>query len=216
MATIATQSTSVSATKLETELTDMDAGVLKDIPAKSLLTINGTPMTPAQIDTQVKGYLGPIAAAEAAKQQYQTALVARGNMLVEARAFYLQLKKAVIAYFGNQSAQLADFGLTPAKAKTAKTSVQKAVIAAKASLTRKARGTTSKKQKQQINPGVGVPAVAIGADGVATTIPPTVVDGAIPGSTSTSPQTGAGSSTTASAPAAGSTTAGSGAGGSNA
>jgi hypothetical protein len=154
MATIATQSSGVKASVLETELKAIDAGVLKDIPAKTPMTIDGTAMTPAQIDTQVQSYLATLAAADTAKAQYQTAVVARRNMQVEARNFYLQLKKVVIAYFGAQSAQLADFGLTPAKAKVPKTSAETAIIAAKAKLTREARGTTSKKAKSLINPGV--------------------------------------------------------------
>ena len=209
MATIASQSSGVNATALEKEMTDMDAGVLKDIPAKSPITINGTAMTQAQIDTQLKSYLATFAAADTARSQYQTALVARRNVQVEARDFYLQLKKAIIAYFGAQSAQLADFGLTPGKAKVPKTSAEKAVIAAKAMLTRAARGTTSKKEKEGINPGVGSPAVGISAKGEVQPFPPTVVDGVVPGSTApaASPSTATGSSSTstqtsASAPAA--------------
>jgi hypothetical protein len=80
MATIATQSSGVKASALETNLTEMDAGVLKDIPAKTAVTINGTAMTPAQIDTQAQSYLATIKAADKAKAQYQTALVARRNI----------------------------------------------------------------------------------------------------------------------------------------
>lgn len=169
--------------------------MLKDVPAKTAITVNGTAMTPAQIDTQVQSYLATIAAADTAKAQYETALVARRNIQIEARDFYLQLKKAVIAYFGAQSAQLADFGLTPAKAKAPKTSAEKAIIAAKAKLTRQARGTTSKKQKAAINPGTGSPAVAISGTATAVT-PPTVVDAPLPGSTASGT---AGSNSTAAA-----------------
>jgi hypothetical protein len=195
MTIIASQAKSVSASMLESELTDMDAGILKDVPAKSPLTINGTAMTPAQIDTQVQSYLATIKAVNTAKAQYETALVARRNIQVEARNFYLQLKKAVIVYFGVQSAQLVDFGLTPAKTKTAQTTAQKAVSVAKLQMTRAARGTTSKKQKQQINPTVANPAVAIGPDGKLQAIPGTAIAGAVPGSTAS---TTAGSSSTAS------------------
>jgi hypothetical protein len=156
-------------------------------------------MTPAQIDTQVQSYLATIKAVNTAKAQYETALVARRNIQVEARNFYLQLKKAVIVYFGVQSAQLVDFGLTPAKTKTAQTTAQKAVSVAKLQMTRAARGTTSKKQKQQINPTVANPAVAIGPDGKLQAIPGTAIAGAVPGSTAS---TTAGSSSTASTTAA--------------
>ena len=193
MTIIASQAKSVSASMLESELTDMDAGILKDVPAKSPLTINGTAMTPAQIDTQVQSYLATIKAVNTAKAQYETALVARRNIQVEARNFYLQLKKAMIAFFGAQSAQLVDFGLTPAKTKTAQTTAQKAVSVAKLQMTRAARGTTSKKQKATINPTVANPAVAIGPEGNLQAIPGTAVPGAVPGSTASS--TAAGSST---------------------
>ena len=56
-------------------------------------------------------------------------------------------------------------------------------------------GTTSKKQKQQINPTVANPAVAIGPDGKLQAIPGTAIAGAVPGSTAS---TTAGSSSTAS------------------
>jgi len=150
-------------------------------------------MTPAQIDSQLKSYLSTIGAADTAKAQYQTAVVARRNIQVEARNFYLQLKKAMIAFFGAQSAQLVDFGLTPAKTKTAQTTAQKAVSVAKLQMTRAARGTTSKKQKATINPTVANPAVAIGPEGNLQAIPGTAVPGAVPGSTASS--TAAGSST---------------------
>ncbi len=142
--TIVTQPKSVAPTQFEKELTEIDAGILKDVPVKTSLTINGTAQTQPQIDAQIKGYLATFTAADEAKQQYQSAVAARLAITAEARDYYLQLKKAVIVYFGAQNPQLADFGLTPEKAKAAKTSAEKAVIAAKAKLTRAARGTTSK------------------------------------------------------------------------
>jgi hypothetical protein len=183
MPVVPSQPNAVSAGTLLKELQAMDAGLLKDIPAKSSLTINGKSMTQGQIDTQLKSYLGTVQAAATAKTQYQAAVVARRGVTAEARDFYLQLKKAIVAYFGAQSAQLTDFGLTPGKAKTAKTSAQKAVTQAKVQLTRAARGTTSKKKKAAINPTVAQPAVTIGPDGKLTAIPPTVADGQVPGST---------------------------------
>jgi hypothetical protein len=210
MATIATKPSGVQASKLESEMTEMDAGVLKDIPAKTSLTINGTAMTPAQIDTQLKSYLATFVAADTAKSQYQTALVARRNIQIAARDFYLQLKKAVVAFFGTQAAQLADFGLTPAKAKPPRTAAEIALSAAKARLTRAARGTTSKKQKAAINPGTASPAMAIGVvdNTVGNTVtPPSVQNAPLPGSASNTATSTAGSTpATGTAPSAGSST----------
>jgi hypothetical protein len=200
MTTIATLSSGVDPSKLEQEMSDMDAGVLKDIPAKSPLTINGAAMTQAQIDAQLKSYIATFVAADTAKTAYQAAVLARTKVQVEARDFYLQLKKAIIAYFGSQAPQLADFGLTPAKAKAAKTSAEKAVIAAKAALTREARGTTSKKQKLKINPGTGTPLLSLGAGGKQITAP-TVVSPQLPESSTSSSTSTSTTATSASAPA---------------
>jgi hypothetical protein len=179
MSSIATKTKSVQPADLEAELTAVDAGVLKDIPAATTLAINGTAMTQAQIDAKVKAYLATIESADTAWQQYQTALVARRNMQLEAHDFFLHLKKAIIAFLGSQNPLLADFGFTPAKPRAERTSAQNVVMAAKAGLTRKARGTTSKKQKLAINPMAGSPAVAIGSDGKAQVTAPTVIDGSI-------------------------------------
>ncbi|HUB08645.1 MAG TPA: hypothetical protein VMB50_16685 [Myxococcales bacterium] len=180
MAIIATQAKGIDPAKLEQELEQFDAGLLKNVPATVSLTINRAALTQGQIDTQIRGYLATLQAVDAAKQQHVAALVARDKMVVEARDFHLQLRRAVIAYFGTQSVELADFGLQPAKAKAERTSAQKAQQAAKAQLTREARGTTSRKQKLKINPGVAQPAVTIGADGTLTAIPPKVADGVVP------------------------------------
>jgi hypothetical protein len=176
MSNIATKVTSVEPGPLQKELAAVDAGVLKVLSATTSVSINGSAMTQAQIDAKVKGYLATIEAANTAWQQYQTALVARRNMQLEAHDFFLHLKKAIIALLGSQNPQLAEFGITAAKPMAAKTSAENALKAAKAGLTRKARGTTSKKQKLAINPMEGTPAVAIGPDGKTQVTAPTVVN----------------------------------------
>ncbi len=181
MATIATKTKSVLPAKLETELTGMDAGIVKDIPAKTALTLNGKATTPQQVDAQIKSYLATFQAADEAKRQYQTALEARRNIQLEARDLFLQLKKFVTAFFGARNPILADFGLKPAKAvvRSGKTNV---VAKAKGDITRAARGTKTKKQKQAIQPNHPTPAVGIGSDGtVRVTPPPTVSPGASAG-----------------------------------
>ena len=179
MASVAVKVKSVQPGDLEAELTGVEAGVVKVIPATTSLAINGSAMTQAQIDAKLKGYLATIDAADAAWQQYQTALAARRNMQLEAHDFFLHLKAAVVAYLGSQNPQLAEFGLTPAKPRAAKTSAENALTAAKAGLTRKARGTTSKKQKLAIKPMEGTPAVAIAPDGTTQVIAPTVVNASV-------------------------------------
>jgi hypothetical protein len=140
MGNIATKVKSVQPNDLKTELTEVDAGVVNVIPVTTSMTINGSVMTQVQIDAKLKGYLATIQAADAAWQQYQTALAGRRNIQLEAHDFVLHLKKVIIASLGSQNPQLAEFGLPPAKPMAARTAAQNVVTAAKAGLTRKARG----------------------------------------------------------------------------
>ncbi|HUB06000.1 MAG TPA: hypothetical protein VMB50_03320, partial [Myxococcales bacterium] len=162
----------------EQELTEMEGGVAAELPPTVSLTINGVTMTGAQVDARFKSYLATFEAVDEAMKQYQTALAARRNIQLEVRDFYLQVKNAMIAYFGAQSPKLASFGIEPAKAKVTD-SVKELLAAAKRQLTREARGTLGKKQKAAINPHVGTPAVVIDASGKRV-IAPTVVDGVLP------------------------------------
>ena len=66
MTIISSQPKAVAPGKLEQELTAIDAGVLKDIPAKTAIALDGTPLTAAQIDSKLKGYLETIQAANTA------------------------------------------------------------------------------------------------------------------------------------------------------
>lgn len=182
----------VSPGKLETTLKQLDAGTLKDIPAKTSIMVAGTAMNPAQIDTKIQGFLTTIDAVAPAKQAYQTAVANRKAITVAAQTFCDALKTAVISLLGKQSAQLADFGIKPAKAKI--TTVAAAMVAsAKRALTRQLRGTTSKKQKQSVKAGVVNPAVTIGTDGKVSVAASAVA-----------PPSGSASTNTSSTPAAGS------------
>ena len=63
------------------------------------------------------------------------------------RAFLVAFVSFIRGTFGDSPAVLADFGLTPKKARKPRTTEQLAAANAKSAATRKARGTTSKKQK---------------------------------------------------------------------
>jgi hypothetical protein len=66
-------------------------------------------------------------------------------------------RKYLAATYGNATQSLADYGLKPPKAPAPRTGEQLAASAAQLRATRKARGTTSKKQKASIK-GVVTPA----------------------------------------------------------
>jgi hypothetical protein len=200
MNNIITKPNGVSPGRLETTLKTLDAGTLKDFPAKTSIMIAGTAMTPAQIDTTIQGYLATIDAVAPAKQAYQKAVANRKAITVAAQTFCDALKTAVIALLGKQSAQLADFGLKPAKAKVI-TGAAMVTAAAKAKLTKTLRGTTSKKQKQTLVAGVSSATVTVANGAVSATLAPPSGSNASSTATSTAasgtstPASTAGSST---------------------
>jgi hypothetical protein len=66
----------------------------------------------------------------------------------------LALRRNLLATFGNATDTLALFGLEPRKVPAPRTGPEIAAAAAKAEATRKARGTTSKKQKLAVTGNV--------------------------------------------------------------
>ncbi len=176
---VLTKADSLVPALFEAELENVDAGVLRNVPATASLMLNGAPLSQPQIDAKLKAYLASFAAAEAARQQYQAALAARRALTIEARDFFLQLKKALTAWFGAQNPVLADFGFRPDRPRAPRTAEQQLLAAAKAQLTREARGTKSKKKLRAVRPTVGTPMVAVSGEGKQVT-PPLVVSPPLP------------------------------------
>jgi hypothetical protein len=172
MALTLTQPKGLTPAKFETELVDMDNGVLTNLPPTTSLTINGNAQKQPAIDTQLKGYITAFKAVDTAKQAYQDAVKARLALTIEARDYYKALKAAVKSFFGAQSAQLASFGITPDKASSSTTKT-KMVASAKRQTTRTLRGTKGKVQKAAITV-VGEPAVSIASDGTVVAGAPTI------------------------------------------
>jgi len=184
MSATTTQPKSVAPAKFEQELVQMDQGVQQSLPAGTVLTLDGTAMKQAAIDTQLEGYITTFKAVDAAKAAYQEAVAARLAITVEARTFYKQLKAVLKTYFASQPSVLATFGLTPDKA-IASSAKTKLLAVGKRSQTRAVRGTKSKKQKARIKGAVtGVtitPVVAgeAGAEGLSA--PENAANGEGPG-----------------------------------
>ena len=143
----------------------MIAGITKDVPAKTSLTVGGNSMTQAQILAQLASIKALFDAITAAKNTVTTAVAAKNAGSLAAKQFMADLKKSVEAQFGSSSAELPDFGIALPKPKAARTAAQKAASAAKAEQTRLARGTMGKAQKAAVTvtgaPGV----VVVGPDG---------------------------------------------------
>jgi hypothetical protein len=160
-----------------------------------VLTIDGTAMKQAAIDTQLEGYITTFKAVDAAKTAYQQAVAARLAITVEAKTFYKQLKAVIKTFFASQPTTLATFGITADKA-IASSAKTKLLAVAKRSQTRDLRGTKGKKQKAAINV-VGVPPLSLASDGDLQIGPPPLN---VPGSAS-SVTSSVTTSTTVSAPA---------------
>jgi hypothetical protein len=122
------------------------AGTTKHFPNGSF-TIGSTVYTAASLIQVFQGLADAMTARNAAEAGAKDALAAEHAAQTQVGPILLAYKRLVLAAFANTTQTLADFGLTPPKARAPLTTDQLAARAAKAKATRAARGTTSRKQK---------------------------------------------------------------------
>ncbi|HUB09321.1 MAG TPA: hypothetical protein VMB50_20115 [Myxococcales bacterium] len=163
MASIMSQPKALAPRKFQGQLTTMDLGIQKYLPAAASLNLDGSVVKQPAVDTQLQSWLQTFRAVDTARQALADAVTARLAITVQARQYYKALKDALRHYFGTQSAMLANFGITPDRAVTtsAKTKLQ---AVAKRRQTRAVRGTLSKKQKAALTV-VGAPPINVSSDG---------------------------------------------------
>jgi len=154
------------------QLQALIAGTQKHLPNGSF-TIGGTVYTSASLiqvlGTLVTAMTARIAAATGAKDALATEQATQTTVGPVALAY----KNLVLAAFTNASQTLADFGLAPRKVPAPMTTEERAAKAAKAAATRKARGTTSKKQKLAVSGNVtGVIVTPVTAPAAASPVSP--------------------------------------------
>ncbi len=125
------------------------AGTTKHFPNGSF-TIGSAVYTSASLIQVLQGLANAMTARNRAAAAAKDALAAEHAAETRVGPILLAYRRLVLAAFGNASQTLADFGLTPPKARTPLTIEQQAAQVAKARATRIARGTTSKKQKLAI------------------------------------------------------------------
>jgi hypothetical protein len=138
-----------------TRAEDLSAGTTKHFPdPKQKLAFNGASYTVAE----VTGNLAKIPALRQATEQAQAAAhgavadeKAQLPALIVFMAAYIAFVKAT---FGNSPTTLADFAISPKKARTPSTPEQKAAAKAKRLATRKARGTVGPVKKKSIKGNV--------------------------------------------------------------
>jgi hypothetical protein len=129
------------------------AGTAKHFPNGSF-TIGGTTYTAASLTQVLQVLANAMSARDAAQAGAKDALAAERAAQTQIGPTILAYKRLVLAAFANSAQTLADFGLTPPKARAPLTTEQRAARKAKAAATRIARGTTSRKQKLAIKGNV--------------------------------------------------------------
>ena len=130
------------------------AGMQKHFPTASTLTVGGATVTTAQIQTQLQTLVSLRADVNVARANLQAKLHTEDTTAPPIAAFIVQLVAFVRGTFGATPDVLADFGLTPRKAKTPLTTKQQVTANAKNAATREARGTKGKREKLAITGNV--------------------------------------------------------------
>ncbi|HEX8790702.1 MAG TPA: hypothetical protein VF765_07105 [Polyangiaceae bacterium] len=155
-----------------TRVGQLIAGTKKRLPnANQTITIDGGSTTVDAVTKELQGFLDDRDAVVAAQATVKAKVAAEDANMAVVNA----LIKAFIAFlrvtFGNDPSALADFGLTPTRAKGSMTAEAKAVAAAKREATRAARGTKTPKQKKGIHGNVTAKLVVTPVETVDATAP---------------------------------------------
>ena len=122
------------------------AGTQKHFPSGTFTLGNAT-YTTATLVQALETLEQALAALNAAQATARDAMTALRNNETTSGPLLRDYKRYVLAAFSTAQQQLADFGLQAPKARKPLNSEQRAAATAKMRATRKARGTTSKKQK---------------------------------------------------------------------
>jgi hypothetical protein len=142
------------------------AGFKKHYPTGSTtLQVGGASYTVDSLTTTLQGAVDQESAVEAAKTAYSAKLQAQRAQAPSNNALIKALKAYVRSTFGSSADTLADFGLSPPKARTPQSAAAKAVSVAKRAATRTARGTKGTVQKLAIKGNVSASLVVSPAPG---------------------------------------------------
>ncbi len=149
---MATTTKSSSPSKFQTEVQNMLNGLSSNVPStlRSML-VGGSSMTIIQVIAKFQAILDMLNSVTASKTAYQHAIATRKGELVADRTFYANVVANLKQIIGlTAQTTLSAFGILPPKTKAKPSSTTRAIAAAKAAATRKARGTMGKKQKAAI------------------------------------------------------------------
>jgi hypothetical protein len=161
-----------------TEYQQLISGIQKNSP-NIVLALASQTYTAPQIVALLETLLAASSLVVSSKTGWHDAVTANAKLEVQYAPLVAELKTIIQAMYSNAETTLTQFGLTPKKARPPLTTQQLAARTAKAAATRKARGTTSKKQKEAISGGVtGVNIVPLTGSGTSTGGTPSAAAGA--------------------------------------
>lgn len=128
------------------------AGLQKRLPNAQFTLGNATLTTPALV-TLCENVIAAITAVNVAQVAAKDAVTQLRDTMTKARPVLKALRAQLVTMFEGSAQALGDFGIV-VKTRTPLTTAQTAAKVAKAKATRKARGTTSKKQKLAVKGNV--------------------------------------------------------------
>ncbi len=134
------------------QLTGLQAlitGTRKHFPSGTL-TIGNATITPDALVQVLQSLIDGMIKQNAAQQSAKDALTELRNQKQRASPLIKGFRQLLLAMFGDAGQTLADFGLTPRKARSPLTVEKKAAAKAQAKATRDARGTKGPKAKLAI------------------------------------------------------------------
>ena len=132
---------------LRAAVTAMAQGWATVFPADlTLPSANGGYSVTAMV-AQLNGWLALYAAVDSNRAAWRGSVAGLAAAEASIRKQLAQLKSTITAYFGNESQQLVQFGLTPKKPRAKLSSAKLAVRAERSLKTRAIRGTMGAKQK---------------------------------------------------------------------
>jgi hypothetical protein len=141
--------TKVTKATWEQRIRGLVAGTQKHSPNGSL-TLGGATYTATALVQLLQSLADALGAVDSAKASWQDALKNATDVRATVGPVVQVYRSWLVATYGNAPATLADYDVTPPKARTPLTVEQKVAKAAKAKATRTARNTMGTKQKKSV------------------------------------------------------------------
>jgi hypothetical protein len=169
--------------------TKLIAGTKAHLASATSVTFGSATYTPAQIEAFLQTLIDLRTAVDAAKSATKAKIVAEAAQAPALRIQMDAFVSYVKATFGNSPDVLADFGITPKKARAPLTIDQMATAAAKRAATRAARHTMGPKKKLSVKGTITTIVTPPAAPAPAPITPAPVASAAPTGGTGTAPAT---------------------------